>query len=175
DARLLSDFQYLSSCPFRLSRGFYHFSSYRYKRLDQYLHTWTEPMPEMRKAENDLMLAEAKLMIGDKAGAIAIINAGTRISRGGLALIANDASISKVASAITYERTIELYLSGFGIPFFDMRRMDMLQIGTPLHFPIPQQQLDIMLMENYTFGGILNADGIGTSIGGWNSKKRNQG
>ncbi len=59
DARLLSDFQYMSSCPFKPERGYYHFSSYRYKRLDTYLSTWTEPMAEFRKAENDYLLAEA--------------------------------------------------------------------------------------------------------------------
>lgn len=169
DARLLSDFEYKSSCPFRPDRGYYHFSSYRYKRLDQYLTTWTEPMPEMRKAENDLLLAEAKLMTTDKAGAIAILNAGTRVTRGGLAPVSAVATTAEVAYAITYERTIELYLTGFGIPFFDMRRADMLQKGTPLHFPIPQQQLDVMLMENYTFGGVDNADGLNTSNGGWNA------
>ncbi|MBN2236063.1 MAG: hypothetical protein JW729_00800 [Bacteroidales bacterium] len=169
DARLESDFEYLSSCPFRPERGSYHFSSYRYARLDPYLATWTTPMPEMRKAENDMLLAEAKLMTGDVPGAAAIVNAGTRVTRGGLAPVA--AVAADVAAAIKYERTIELFLTGFGLEFFDMRRADMLQVGTPLHFPIPQQQLDVMLMENYTFGGVANADGVNTSNGGWNSKK----
>lgn len=169
DARLESDFEYLSSCNFRPERGYYHFSSYRYSRHDQYLTTWTEPMPEMRKAENDLLLAEADLMTGDLAGAIAILNAGTRVSRGTLAPIASGASSAEVLDAIVYERTIELYLTGFGIPFFDMRRADMLQLGTPLHFPIPKAQLDVMEMEAYTFGGEANADGVNTSNGGWNA------
>lgn len=171
DARLLSDFEYLNSCPFRPERGSYHFSSYRYARLDQYLATWTEPMPEMRKAENDLMLAEAKLMLGDAAGAAAIVNAGTRVTRGGLAPV----DAAGVGAAIKYERTIELFLTGFGLEFFDMRRSDMLQKGTPLHFPIPQQQLDVMQMENYTFGGEANADGINTSNGGWNAGMKRAG
>jgi len=167
DARLLTDFEYKSSCPFNANRGSYHFSSYRYARLDDYLATWTTPMPEMRKAENDLMLAEAKLMLGDAAGAAAIVNAGTRVTRGGLAPV----DAAGVGAAIKYERTIELTLTGFGLEFFDMRRADMLQKGTPLHFPIPQQQLDVMQMENYTFGGVANADGVNASNGGWNSKK----
>lgn len=165
DARLASDFEYLSSCPFRPERGSYHFSSYRFARLDLYLTTWTEPMPEMRKAENDLMLAEAKFMTGDAAGAAAIVNAGTRVSRGGLAPV----DAAGVGAAIKYERTIELFLTGFGLEYFDMRRTDMLQKGTPLHFPIPKAQLDVMEMEAYTFGGEANADGINTSNGGWNA------
>lgn len=173
DARLLSDFEKLGSCPFRANRGYYHFSSYRYSRLDQYITTWTEPMPEMYKAENDLLLAEANLMTGDKAGAIAILNAGTRITRGELAPVATDASDAVVAAAISYERSIELFISGFGVPFFDMRRFDNLLVGTPLHLPIPKAQLDVLQMEQYSFGGVSNADGIGTSNGGWSSGEFN--
>ena len=173
DARLDSDFEYLATCNFKPERGYYHFSSYRYKRLDEYLSTWTEPMAEMRKWENDLLIAEAELRTGNTQGAIDILNNpdGARISRGQLAEIPAGAAKDVVEDAIFYERTIELYLTGCGIPFFDMRRQDMLQKGTPLHFPIPGQQLDVMLMPQYTFGGVDNADGINTSNGGWNATK----
>jgi len=168
DSRLKSDFEYLSTCPFRPERGCYHFSSYRYSRLDKYLETWTEPMPEMYMAENDLMLAESELMLGNKESAIDILNNGTRISRGNLQPISYSATKDEVEEAIMYERTIELFLSSCGLPFFDMRRKDMLQEGTPLHFPIPGDQLELMMIPNYTFGGVDNADGINTSDGGWN-------
>jgi len=69
--------------------------------------------------------------------------------------------------AIFYERDIELIQTGFGIAFFDMRRRDMLQPGTLLHFPIPAKELMVMNMPLYTFGGVANADGINTSNGGW--------
>jgi len=172
DARLESDFEYLPTCNFKRERGTYHFSCYRYSRLDKYLETWTEPMPEMLKAENDLMLAEAELTLGNKAESIDIINAGTRVSRGALAPLAGSISDAKVEEAIMYERTIELFLTSCGLPFFDMRRKDMLQKGTPLHFPIPGEQLEVMMIPNYTFGGVSNADGINTSNGGWNSKRK---
>ncbi len=170
DARLATDFEYVASCPFKPERGYYHFSSYRYARHDQYLTTWIEPMPEMRKAENDLFIAEAELMLGNSAAAIAILNAGERITRGGLAPVDAAATDVEVLDAIIYERTIELYLTGVGIPFFDMRRKDQLQAGTLLHFPIPGQQLDVMLMPIYTFGG-GSGDGVNSSNGGWNAKK----
>jgi len=173
DARLLSDFEYLTTCPYRPERGYYHFSSYRYSRLDQYLATWKEPMPEMRKAENDLMLAEAELMLGNTTAAINIINAGTRVSRGTLPPLDGSVTDAQIEETIMYERTIELFITSCGMPFFDMRRKDMLQEGTPLHFPIPGEQLEIMMMPYYTFGGVSNADGINTSNGGWNSKKKN--
>ena len=69
--------------------------------------------------------------------------------------------------AIFYERDVELIQTGYGIAFFDMRRRDMLQPGTMLHFPIPAKELMVMQMPLYTFGGVANADGINTSDGGW--------
>ncbi len=171
DARLDTDFGYLSSCPFKPERGYYHFSSYRYSRLDLYLETYTEPNPVMYQAENDLLLAEAELRLGNLEAAVDIINAGTRVTRGELAPLDAGASFEEIEDAIFYERTIELFISGCGTPFFDMRRKDMLQTGTPLHFPIPGQQLDVMLMPQYSFGGVDNADGENTSDGGWNKAK----
>ena len=70
-----------------------------------------------------------------------------------------------------YERDIELIMTGFGIAFFDMRRRDMLQTGTMLHFPIPAKELMLLGETVYTFGGVANADGINTSDGGWFPEK----
>lgn len=172
DDRIFTDYQYLSSCPFRRDRGYYHFSCYRYKRLDQYLHTWTEPMPEFRKVENDYLLAEAAARTGRLQEAAGIINASPRTTRGGLPPV--PATAEAVAAAIHHERMVELMSSGPGIQFFQMRKEDLLQAGTPLHFPIPEAQLLIMGMDYYTFGGTegteegtAGAPGIDYSIGGW--------
>ncbi|MBK7479547.1 MAG: hypothetical protein IPI69_07320 [Bacteroidales bacterium] len=51
DDRIFKDFQYLSSCTFRVERGYYHYSCYRYSRFDDYLATWTTPSPYSEKAE----------------------------------------------------------------------------------------------------------------------------
>ncbi len=72
-----------------------------------------------------------------------------------------------IYDAIFYERDIELMLTGFGTAFFDMRRRDMLQKGTLLHLPIPGGQLMLIGEDFYTFGGVVNADGINVSNGGW--------
>jgi len=48
-----------------------------------------------------------------------------------------------------------------------MRRRNMLQPGTLLHFPIPAKELMVMQLPLYTFGGVGNEDGINTSYGGW--------
>lgn len=167
DARLASDFENLSSCGFKPERGYYHFSSYRFSRYDDYLVNFDTEIADMLKAENDMFKAEAMVRTGDVAGAIAVINAGTRVTRGHLAPLAATATAAEVLDAIFYERSIELFLTGVGIEFFDMRRRDMLQKGTLLHFPIPGQQLEVLQIANYTFGGESNADGVNVSNGGW--------
>lgn len=172
DDRIFTDYQYLSSCPFRRERGYYHFSCYRYKRLDQYLHTWTEPMPEFRKEENDYLIAEAALHTGKIGEAADLMNASSRVTRGGLPPVPADPE--SIGEAIHHERMVELMSSGVGIQFFQMRKEDLLQPGTLLHFPIPGTQLQIMSMEYYTFGGtegtkegVAGTPGIDYSTGGW--------
>ncbi len=165
DARLLSDYQYMSSCPFRAERGYYHFSSYRYKRLDPYLTTWTEPMPEFRKAENDYFIAEAAARTNKLAEAVSVMNASARASRGKLADLTADQA--KVLAAIHYERMVELMCSGMGVQYFEMRKENLLQKGTILHFPIPGSQLEVIQMDYYTFGGTTGTAGVDYSNGGW--------
>lgn len=165
DDRIFTDYQYLSSSPFRPERGYYHFSCYRYTRLDQYLHTWTEPMPEFRKSENDYLLAEAAARTGRLQEAADIVNSSPRVTRGGLPPV--PAARESIMAAIHHERMVELMSSGFGIQFFQMRKEDKLQPGTPLHYPIPGSQLEIMNMTNYTFGGDTGVPGIDFSTGGW--------
>jgi hypothetical protein len=165
DARLESDYQYMSSCPFKPERGYYHFSSYRYKRLDQYLKTWTEPMPEFRKAENDYLLAEAAARTSKVAEAASVMNASARVTRGNLAPLAADQAA--ILKAIHYERIVELMLSGMCIQYFQMRKENLLQKGTILHFPIPGAQLEVMQMDYYTFGGTKGVAGVDYSNGGW--------
>ncbi len=166
DARLESDYEYLSSCPFRAERGYYHFSSYRYARLDQYLTTWTEPMPVFYKAENDYLLAEAALRTGKVQEAADVLNASARVTRGKLPELSADAT--QISAAIHYERMVELMVSGMGIQFFEMRKENLLQSGTILHFPIPGSQLDVMQMDYYTFGAGTGTAGVDYSNGGWN-------
>ncbi len=118
-------------------------------------------------AENDLIKAEALFHNGQKNTAIDIINNGTRVTRGNLSPLSYSISDEDFFKALFYERDIELIMTGYGIAFFDMRRRDMLQTGTPLHFPLPAKELNVMYMPLYTFGGVENADGINTSNGGW--------
>jgi len=158
DQRVLTDFEYNTSNN-RPERGKYRWSTYRYKRLDGYINAnFFAPVVMMRKAEIDLFRAEALLRLGRLPEAANVINAGTRVQRGGLPAI--PANESEIREAITYERAIELPLTGMGIQYFDMRRSGQLQAGSLLHFPIPAQQLEIMQEPLYTFGGVNPQYGI---------------
>ena len=165
DARLESDFQYLSSNNFRPNRGTYHFSSYRYARWNTYISEWVYPTVEFALAENDMYKAEAMLQTGDVAGAAAVINAGTRVSRGGLSPVA--ATAADVAAAIHYERMVEFPLHSSGLSFYEMRKEDMLQAGTLLHWPIPGKALEAIPADYYTYGGSEGVAGQDVSSGGW--------
>jgi hypothetical protein len=118
--------------------------------------------------ENSLFKAEAMARLGNIDGALAIINNGPRTDpdRGNLP-DATAANLDDFLKILFYERDIELIQTGFGIAFFDMRRRDMLQKGTMLHFPVPGRELMALQLSIYTFGGITNADGVNTSNGGW--------
>lgn len=122
-------------------------------------------MTEFRKAENDYLLAEAAVRTGKLLEAAGVMNASARVTRGKLAPLPADQE--KILEAIHYERMVELMVSGFGIQYFQMRKEDKLQKGTPLHLPIPGSQLELMQMAYYTFGGTTGKPGVDYSTGGW--------
>ncbi len=172
DLRLNTDFKFNSVNNMKPERGYYHFSNYEYVRYPYAITTNTGEVVDFSLAELDLIKAEAHAELGDLETAIDIINNGSRTERGGLSPLNIHSDKEKVLKAIFYERDIELIQTGFGIAFFDMRRRDMLQYGTMLHFPIPAKELMVMEMPIYTFGGEENADGINTSNGGWFPSKK---
>jgi len=167
DMRLLTDFEYLPTNNFRVERGKYHFTNYRYSRNDPFPSSLEGAVTLFRQAERDIIIAEANAWLGDAASAISLINAGTRTTRGMLPELAADASTEDILAAIFHERDVELMDGGPFIQWHDMRRRDMLQTGSLLHFPIPGKELEVLQKANYTFGGEGAADGVNTSNGGW--------
>lgn len=169
DLRVGTDFIY-STYNIRPERGIYRWSTYRYARLDDWIDAnFYAPIIMMRKAEIDLFKAEALLRLDRLEEAANIINAGTRVTRGGLLPVAIDDE-TEIKDAIVYERTIELPLTGMGIEYFDMRREGKLQDGSLLHFPIPAQQLEVLVLPTYTFGGIAPQFGTpneDVAVDGW--------
>jgi hypothetical protein len=180
DNRLQTDFKYMATHYFNPDRGYYHFSTYRYKRFD-YLRSTGFPgqgeIPLYRKAENDYMLAEAYARTNNLSEALSILNNpnNARIRRGGNSMSINESSATKedVLDAIFYERTIELFSNNLGIQFFDMRRFGKLQKGTPLHMPIPGAELETLQKNIYTFGGVENAGSGDTAGAGWKEAYEN--
>ncbi len=167
DDRLNTDFEYVSANWFQSARGFYFFSSYRSQRYDALYVNDEGPKPEVMKAENDMLRAEARAYTNDLSGAAAIINASTRITRGNMTPVAAD--LDEIIDAIHHERFVEMYTTGVGLQFFEMRKLNLLQKGTPLHMPLPAGTLQTLRVPQpfYTFGYLKNADGIGTSNAGW--------
>ena len=166
DKRIETDFEYKSS-HINPDRGIYHWSNYRFSRLDVIAGSQTGPMPEFMLAENDMYKAEAAAYTGDLSGAAAIINAGTRTTRGQLPSVA--ANLPDIKEAIHHERVIEMIMTGSGLQFFEMRKRNLLQKGTPLHWPLPAKTLETFGVPKpfYTFGGPSGQDGINGSNGGW--------
>lgn len=166
DDRLATDFEYMSSQDFPADRGTYHWSTYRHQRYDDWLYSgFTEDLFEMLQAENELYKAEAHLHLGNLSEAAAAINESSRVLRGGLPPVAENEEA--IEDAIHYERMIELINTGMGLGYFEMRGMDLLQEGTPLHFPIPGAALDAAGLPQYTFGGTTGTPGEDYSAGGW--------
>jgi hypothetical protein len=169
DARLLSDFQYLSAQSFPPDRGYYWFSSYRFKRYDNVISSvWygNKPKPSFLAWENEMLKAEALVRTGNIPGAVAILNSatGARKVRGLLPDVTATAA-DDVLRIIWDEKDVELIFTGMGIGYFDMRRTDRLQTGTILHFPVPATELEIANIPVYTIDGA--PDGINISNGGW--------
>jgi len=123
------------------------------------------PGPIMLAEENDLMLAEAQVKNGNPSGARTIINNGSRVNIGELDPLPSNASAEEIEEAIYYERDIELYRTGLGLAYYDLRRLGELQAGTPLHLPVPATELQTIGVELYTFGGVGNAGQPGTASG----------
>lgn len=165
DARLETDYEYTSSNSFSPDRGLYHFSNYRYSRLDDYITEWTIPVTELSKSELDMYKAEALLNKNDLSGAASVINAGTRTTRGNLPDV--EENTTEIFDAIFYERMIEFAYTGMGLSFFEMRKEELLQEGTLLHFPVPGTSLDAIPEEYYTYGGTSGEPGKDYSTGGW--------
>lgn len=159
DKRLETDFSYSPKNNFRAERGYYHYGTYASKKHSYYPYmTQDRGSIQMYKYENDLMIAEAQTNLDNLGAAVGILNEGNRKVKGN---IETPASISKdkLLEAISYERQIDLFLSTFGLEFYEMRRNNLLQEGTLLHFPIPADQLNATVIPIYTFGGTIGEPG----------------
>jgi starch-binding outer membrane protein, SusD/RagB family len=167
DQRIFKDFDFLPSNWFQATRGYYHFSNHRYSRTDAFYVNAQGLKAEIMLAENDMLRAEARVYLNELAAAADIINDGTRTTRGEMDPV--DAVKADLIQAIHHERHVEMYITSMGLQFFEMRKLDLLQEGTPLHLPLPAEVLQTLAvpLPFYSFGQVANADGVNTSNGGW--------
>ena len=154
DSRINSYFKYTTNFGFlRESRGRHLFTNYRHIRFftDNNRNRDGYSTNVFSKAEHDYLKAEAQLLNGDaSSSANTINNSPGRISSGLPAVTA-----LSVQNDLLYEYSIELHLNGtIGTNYFFMRRHNLLQEGTPLHFPVPADELEISGIDPYTFGSV---------------------
>jgi hypothetical protein len=137
-----TDFAWFSRNIFPPNRGSYHQSNIGYIRyLTSALHWFGQgAFPVATATENDLLLAEALIRTGrDLPGAAALINR-TRVGRGGLPPATGNETATALLEKLQYEQEIELM--GLGAqPYYNRRRIDGLQFGTPTIMPAPLSQL----------------------------------
>jgi hypothetical protein len=160
DHRYETDFTYIGTIPFACARGAWHFSNWEHSRYGEkavkgdvswYSGTFTGVAPMVLAAENDLLWAEALVRTGGDLTVAADLVNKTRVGRGELPPVAADANA--ILDAIHYEQDVELLTTGGGLQWFNRRRIDGLQTGTPRHLPIPAKELEIDELPIYTFGG----------------------
>ncbi len=167
DPRLTDYYEYVGGNfgYLRESRGRHLFSSYRHIRFWDM--NWENrdglQVQIFPKAEIDYIKAECYYRMGDYAQAVAILDQSPRMTVGGQS---TTPAKDNVRNALFYEYSIELDLnSGMAVNWAFMRRHDLLQRGTAIHYPVPASELEVVQHPIYTFGGDANADQDGTSDG----------
>lgn len=143
-------------------RGTYHFSAYMLHRYPHWDLGYTGDMYLFTTNELDLLVAEGLLHTGGDAATIAELINRTRVTNGELppATAAdpvgtiNDAHFSNTLWGMyKHEMFIENFCVTAGTGYASRRGWGELIPGTPLHWPVPGKELEILLLENYTHGG----------------------
>ena len=162
------------------SRDLRLFTSYQNNRIygDNDWGGYAEfPVPFFIKAEMEYILAEAEFRKGNKVAAAGYLNAspfGTGVtdltpfelpavtleamSEDGLSggyEISTTAPDAAFVYALQKEQAVELtYFANMASNLIFMRRHDLLQTGTPLHWPVPAATIEIVAtLSPYSFGG----------------------
>jgi hypothetical protein len=158
-------FQYRATDPFDRSFGPYHGSFYGWRRITA---TNTGNWPTISRTELNLYKAEALARTGQLDAAAALAN--LRRTSIGLLPALTGAGVPSAATcvprtaagncgtlldAIRYERQLEQAGTFGDYMWMDRRGWGTLPKGTPLHLPIPGEQLEILGIERYSFGGGL--------------------
>jgi hypothetical protein len=136
----------------------------------------------MTRAEMDLLAAEGYIRTGDFAKAMDKINI-TRVGNGKLPPLAGITSLTQpidntgscvprvpqppnfttaacgnIMEAMKWEKRLETEMTHLGAWFVDSRGWGDLAEGTPVHFPVPFQEMDARARAAYNIGGVGGVD-----------------
>lgn len=159
---------YMGNSPFPPDRGLYHYSNYiDYRWLYIYQNNFVDEWPDLTNKELEFIAAEANYRLGNKSAAMATVNKyrengalppftnpdGT--APGGNRCVPQmpDGSCGDLWEALKYEKRIELFHYGYGTEYFDDRGWGDLVQWTWEQYPVPGQELLLLLEKVYTFGG----------------------
>jgi hypothetical protein len=134
--------------------------------------------PIFTKAENDLLAAEGYIRTNNIPAAAALIDL-TRTTAGlpaltGAVTSATDpvpggascvprvpvgpnftsTACGNIMEAMKWEKRMETAYTTYGAWFFDSRGWGDLPVGTALHWPVPNQELDARVLPIYNLGGV---------------------
>ncbi|CAN5759669.1 hypothetical protein BH23GEM3_BH23GEM3_00350 [soil metagenome] len=150
---------------FAAARGTGQRSFYYYHRLGRQTAWNTGPLVIMTVDEMNLLKAEALIRLGRAAEAVPLINI-TRVANGGLPPVtlagAPDPNCTprkvngecgSLWDALRYEKRMEMIGVDAGVAHWDARGWGALVEGTPIHYPMPGNELALLRMQMYTTGG----------------------
>ncbi len=166
--------EYMGNSPFPASRGIWTHSHYIDNRFN--VPTWIGTYPDFVEAEVDFIRAEAWYRTGQFAQVREVVNQyrangdlppfTTNENPDGpdLCVPQNpNGTCGDLWEALKYEKRIENYHYGSASEFMDDRGWGDLESGTWLELPVPGEELLLLLMEIYSFGGNLgNAAPVST-------------
>jgi hypothetical protein len=149
--------------------------------------------PVFTKAENDMLAAEGYIRTGNIPAAAALIDR-TRTTAGlpaltGAVTTAGDpvpggascvphvpvgpsfttTACGNVMEAMKWEKRMETAYTAAGAWFFDSRGWGDLAMGTAIHWPVPNQELDARLLPIYNLGGVGQIGGAPVGTYGYGS------
>ena len=157
-------------------------SYYDFYRFQTFWNSFDGPHPVMTRAEMDLLAAEGYIRTGDFAKAMDKINI-TRVGNGKLPPLTGITSLTQpidntgscvprvpqppnfttaacgnIMEAMKWEKRVETEMTHLGAWFVDSRGWGDLAEGTPVHFPVPFQEMDARARPGYNLGGVGGVD-----------------
>jgi hypothetical protein len=165
---------YAGAAPFPQDRGIYHYSNYVYYRNPGTFENYAQGNQKWLILQSTMRLLKAEALlhmdpVANKAEVVDIINE-TRVTNGELSPAAITDAVGSMSdpqnaldgaslwSKLKHEKRIESFATTTGLAYYDKRGWGDLVSGTPVHLPIPGQELQLLQQAIYTTGSNTNGD-----------------